>query len=214
MLTVQKLSFVRGRNIIFSNISFQIQSGDMVWLMGDNGAGKTTLLKILLGYLQPTQGKVLWHDNSLDTDYQSTCFYLGHGGIAQNDMTLTTYLTFIKNLWQKNEAKLANKNLQDEESLIKSLELDKHLSKKIKDLSAGTQKKIQLASMIYAAPRKSMWLLDEPFAALDKKTKAWLWQWLAARINNGDQIIFTSHETDHQAMINPTLHKKIKEIRL
>ncbi|MDI9313420.1 MAG: ATP-binding cassette domain-containing protein [Hydrotalea sp.] len=223
MLVAQKLSFARGRVMIFSNFSCKLKDGDVLWLVGDNGAGKTTLLKTLLGRLPATGGDVTWQNkkNSYrpgDEEYQSACFYLGHkhGGAAnmQGDITVDAFLRFSKKLWR---------GVAPVEDVAKTLQLHPHLSKKIKELSSGMQKKLQLAAMLWAGQQepthgqKKIWLLDEPFTALDDKTKKWLWQWLAARARRGDNIIFTSHDNlmgNHGAAITGAIHKKIKKIYL
>ena len=210
MLVAKKLSFARGRVMIFSNLSFQLQDGEILWLVGNNGAGKTTLLKLLLGRLQPTEGEVqlqakqgTW--KTTDADYHGRCFYLGHHhGTGSDDGSVIKYLQFVKKLWRGKESI---------EAIARQLQLQPYLTKKIKELSSGTQKKLQLAAMLCAAPQKTLWLLDEPFTALDKKTKQWLWQWLVARARGGDKIIFTSHDNIDADIDSKTI-KKIKKIYL
>ncbi|MGI9461289.1 MAG: ABC transporter ATP-binding protein [Alphaproteobacteria bacterium] len=199
MLVVKNLSFLRDNVIIFSNFSFRLGYGDILWLQGDNGAGKTTLFKILLGQLLPSAGNILWHNKQVDDDYRAVCFYLRHNGFAYNELTVKNYLIFIKKLWGgKNNINF----------IAKKLQLQTSLTKKIKHLSAGMQKKLQLANIFYAADKKSIWFLDEPFTTLDKTTKKMLWQWLLMRKKQGDSIIFTSHDHDiihHQVIKKITL---------
>ena len=210
MLVVKKLSFARGRVMVFSNLSFQLQNGEILWLVGNNGAGKTTLLKLLLGRLQPTAGAVQAQNKqgilkTTDADYHAGCFYLGHHHGGQGgDGSVMAYLQFIKKLWRGKDSI---------ETIARQLQLQPYLTKKIKELSSGAQKKLQLAAMLCAAPQKSLWLLDEPFTALDKKTKQWLWQWLVARARGGDKIIFTSHDNIDGDVDSKTI-KKIKKIYL
>ena len=185
----------------------------MLWLMGDNGAGKTTLLKLLLGRLPISDGDVFLQDKKKihrtnDESYQQACFYLGHhqGGAAtmQGDTTVVTYLRFIKKLWR---------GVESIATVATTLQLERHLTKKIKELSSGMQKKLQLAAMLWAARQKTLWLLDEPFTALDNDSKQWLWQWLVTRANTGNKIIFTSHD-GIESIIARQPFKKIEKIYL
>jgi len=187
-LTATKLTYERDEQPIFTNINFTLQAGDILQVAGGNGSGKTTLLRILTGLLQPTQGEITWCGQTITTcrtHYQENLFYLGHKPGVKTDLTpyenlnLTTALTKLKYNISLKEA-LAQVGLNNYEDSFTY------------QLSAGQQRRLALAKLLIIAAK--IWILDEPFTALDTLGVRLAENFIVNHLEQGGIVILTSHQ--------------------
>ncbi|MGL6041546.1 MAG: cytochrome c biogenesis heme-transporting ATPase CcmA, partial [Deefgea sp.] len=173
MLSITHLAAQRGDRPLFSALSLTLNAGDCVHLRGENGVGKTTLLKLLAGLTEPQHGEVSWGEQNiaaLGDDYYAQLHYLGHKD------ALKDLLSPFDNL--QLAAKLAG-NLLDEAAILLALAkvgLARQFDLPVRSLSQGQKKRAALARLL-ATPRP-LWLLDEPFVALDAKAQEQLGSWI------------------------------------
>jgi heme exporter protein A len=186
-LQVEELTCRRGERLLFENINFTVNSGDTFEISGHNGSGKTTLLRLLCGLLLPEKGKLLWRGQPIHKVrplYHSELAYVGHTDAIKGD--LTTHENLIV-------AKALNGGGINSEEALERVGLSKLRELPGRFLSAGQRRRLALARLL--VNRARLWLLDEPFTALDKvaiKTIATLLEEHAA---NGGMAVFTSHHT-------------------
>jgi len=149
---------------IFSNISFNLTPGSVVYLEGINGSGKTTLMKIIGSQILDYSGEVLLENKNIKdygSDLFSNIYYLSPFPNLYEYLTLNENISFFSNL---NDVQ----NIQSTNSLISSFNLDKYALKKVHELSDGTKKKISILISFLISP--DFFLLDEPYTYLDSQS--------------------------------------------
>jgi heme exporter protein A len=202
VLEIINLGCLRGERRLFGGVSFRLAPGGLIWIQGSNGSGKTTLLRTLCGLTQAMAGEVRWRGETIQTlgeDYRRELSYLGHANGLKED------LSALENL--RIAAQLAGQPVSREvcvEALQGSgLAGREHLP--VKFLSQGQRRRAALARLRLAHPR-TLWLLDEPFNALDTRAVADMRHIMESHLARGGMIALTTHQdVDIQAADTQTL---------
>ena len=188
-LQAQDLVCVRGERKLFSNLSFGLSSGDCLHVRGENGVGKTSLLRLLTGLSKPEAGQVLWNQKSISKQadlYHRDLLFLGHRDALKEELTalenLQTYaeLDGIALPLEKALAALWRFGLRGRENLP------------VNCLSAGQKRRVLMARML--TRQAKLWILDEPFNALDVNAVAQLEELIAEHLASGGLVVLTSHQ--------------------
>jgi len=185
MLEVINLSCERHERLLFSELSFTVEAGEWVHITGGNGAGKTTLLRHLTGLLRPESGEVRWQGEPLHRvrdDYHQQLLWIGHQPGIKTRLSSLQNLRFFHPQETENACfdALAQAGLAGFETLP------------VARLSAGQQRRVALARLWLS--RAAVWILDEPFTALDALGIARLTQRMADHVAQGGRAIVTSHQ--------------------
>lgn len=161
MLRLENISKQFGDKIVLDDINLEIESGEIVSLLGSSGSGKTTLLNIILGLTKMDRGKIFFNDIDLSNVAMKDRGF----NIVFQDYALFPHLNAYENIVYglKNKKSLSTEKEMHE--YIDFLELKPHLSKKIGELSGGQKQRVALARTLVMKP--SVLLLDEPLSALD-----------------------------------------------
>ena len=185
-LTVDRLTCLRGGRALFSEVSFQLQAGQALHLEGDNGVGKTSLLRIVCGLSPADAGQVTWQSTHVP-NFRSALFYLGHA------LSLKEELSALENL--QSDAAMAGRALSTAQTLQALAQMGlrgrEHLPLRV--MSQGQKRRTALARLL--ASRAVLWVLDEPFVALDTLAVDALRVLLADHVSQGGMVLFTSHQT-------------------
>ncbi len=189
MLEVSSLECIRGDRSLFRDVSFDISEGELLHLHGHNGSGKTTLLRTLASLVKPAEGDIRWHNESiyeLGEDYTRHVMYIGHKNAIKDDLTGVENLVISSVLdghyisenqaWQA----LDDIGLRGAEDLP------------VKVLSQGQRRRVALSRLLVTDTR--LWILDEPFVALDKAAVALLQDVIRKHLENGGMTILTTHQ--------------------
>lgn len=190
ILKATDLSCEKQDRTLFSNIDLSIDAGDILLLRGENGAGKTSLLRILVGLSEPMSGKVLINDHCVhsELDFAAPQFvYCGHKLGHNSLLSATENLLF----WSELHGQTPKK--QDIIMVLEELGLTGLDDLPIKNLSAGQQRKVSLAKL-FLTPNAKLWVLDEPFTALDVGTVKLIESKIEAFSERGGAVIMTSHQ--------------------
>ena len=190
MLAASNLSCIRGTQTLFTDLSLQLSAGQWLYLQGENGAGKTSLLRILAGLALPAAGVVHWQAIPISqqrTNYHTDMLYLGHHASLKEDLTLTENL---RSLMAMDGLKVSDAAIRDALNRM-GLAKRQHLPARV--LSAG-QKRRGLLARLHLRPAR-LWLLDEPFSALDAHAIFDLQNCLKTHLRDGGMIVLTSHQT-------------------
>jgi heme exporter protein A len=188
MLEAADLACERGGRKLFHGMSFSLANGDTVRITGANGSGKTSLLRILCGLLTPAAGEVRWNGariQSLREEYARNIVYLGHAPAVKDELTGAENLRAACAL-----AGLAVSAGQLREALA-------HFGvpgdKAVRQLSQGQRRRAALARLVVsgAAP---VWLLDEPFTALDAGAAQLTRTLLGEHAQRGGSVVYTTHQ--------------------
>jgi len=186
-LQVDNLSCIRNDIELFSDLNFTLQSGQVLQIEGSNGCGKTSLLRILCGLMLPADGHVTWNGVDIHKEriqYNNNLTYIGHHNGIKSDLSCEENLQFFKAIGNTKD----NINTDDILDQIGLLEKDESLAGK---LSAGQRRRLALARLLMT--RAPLWILDEPFTALDPKGRELIEGYFDQHCSQGGMIIFTTH---------------------
>jgi len=177
MLKTANLSYKFDDKYIFSNLSFEITDQSVFKLVGDNGSGKSTFLKILSGIYKNYEGQLSFQEKNI-------VFYSGHKTGLKNSLSARENIYFDIRLPKISHSQIS--------SVLKQLDLIDYSDIQSVYLSEGQKRKINIASFILSSA--NLYLLDEPFNNLDRKTSLLLEEVFETKINTGSKIIFSSHD--------------------
>ncbi len=189
LLQVQGLSCVRGDRCLFSKLDFPLSRGELLYVHGHNGCGKTTLLRALCGLVLPDEGDILWQGESirrLREDYTREVLYLGHLNGIKGD------LTGVENL--RISAALDGHGVTENEAwnALERIGLHGHEDLPTRVLSQGQKRRVGLARLLIN--RSPLWILDEPFSALDVGAVELLQLVIREHLEKGGMVILTTHQ--------------------
>lgn len=190
MLEVVELGCLRGERRLFSGVSFSLKPGGLIWLQGGNGSGKTTLLRTLCGLTHAMAGEVRWHGEPIrgaGEDYRRALTYIGHANGLKEDLSAAENLTIA--------ARLAGQPVTREAvfGALHGIGLAGREHLPVKFLSQGQRRRAALARLRLAQPRP-LWLLDEPFNALDTHAVADMRKIMENHLTQGGMIALTTHQ--------------------
>lgn len=187
-LDLKALAFERDDRMLFSDVSISLQSGEILQVEGPNGCGKTTLLRIITTALSPCMGQLLWQGKNISQvrqEYLQNLLFLGHLPGLKQALSPEENLIWWRRLNQSqfeysNSEALARIGLKGYEDVPCS------------NLSAGQQRRAALARLLVTeAP---LWVLDEPFTAIDKQGVGELESLLIDHSDRGGMIILSTHQ--------------------
>ena len=185
LLETRRLSFRRQDEAVFAPLDFSVHAGELVLVEGDNGSGKTTLLRILGGLLHADEGDLLWRGEPMQRD---RC--VGERVLLGHQLGLKSELTPRENL----QVALGLHGCRPGasiESVLAQAGLAGYEDEPVRTLSAGQKKRVALARLLLIPA--TLWLLDEPYANLDRIGIALVNSMLAAHVGDGGAALVTSH---------------------
>ena len=184
-----ELTCTKRDRVLFDNLQFSINHNELVYLRGPNGAGKTSLLRILTGLSKPDSGAVMYKGVDIAHDpvsYQESLIYIGHKAGLSGAFSALENLHF----WcAQHGVKTDNQHIF---AILDSLGLVLLEDVPVRFLSAGQQRRVALARL-WLKPA-SIWILDEPFTALDVDGVALLETAFAQHVSKGGAVLTTSHQ--------------------
>jgi heme exporter protein A len=187
-LTAENLACVRGERRLFDGLSFRLGAAQALAVEGANGAGKTSLLRLIAGFLAPAAGRVVvktGETESDDADERGRLVgWLGHLDGLKPQMTVQEQLAFYARLYGVHDADLPG--------LLAQVGLARQSELPCRYLSAGQKRRLALARLL--ASHRPLWLLDEPFAALDASGQDMVAQVMAHHCGEGGMIIAATHD--------------------
>ncbi|MFD1317133.1 ABC transporter ATP-binding protein [Loigolactobacillus zhaoyuanensis] len=216
MLAIEHLSKSFGPLQALNDVSFTIQPGEIMGLIGQNGAGKSTTFHSILGFLKYS-GQIRWHDQPITESVFDEIGYLPEERSLMPKLTVEQQIVYLARLKNKSAKEIKP---QIDDWLAKFAVKGKRTDK-IKDLSKGNQQKIQLICTLIHQPK--LLILDEPFSGLDPVNVDLLEQAIFAAKKQGAAIIFSSHDMgnvealcDHLIMLKAghvALSGRLDEVR-
>lgn len=188
-LWAQNLECQRGDAILFSGVNFRLVSGQILQVEGANGSGKTSLLRILAGLSPPSAGDVLWRGERIGrrrAAFSEEIAYLGH------QLGLKAELSVRENLHWACALKARAHGLEQVGPALARVGLAGREDVPVRALSAGQRQRIGLARLVSSGA--ALWILDEPFTALDAAGIAVAHQLLEEHVERGGLAVVTSHQ--------------------
>lgn len=183
MLECRGLLLCRGEERIFGPLDFRLATGEALLLEGSNGSGKTSLLRTLMGWIPRTEGDILWQGNALEQP-PAAIGWLGHRTGLKTELSPVENLKALSGLFGSRVGISHHAALQ-------SVGLEGFEDTPLRKLSQGQNRRAALAALMTWPVR--LWLLDEPYANLDREGQLLVDRMLEAHLGRGGAAILTSH---------------------
>jgi heme exporter protein A len=185
-LTAENLACARGDRTLFDSLNFRITAGQALAVEGANGAGKTSLLRMLAGFLAPAAGrivvKIAASENDDAEERGKSVGWLGHQDGLKPQLSVREQLDFFSSLYGTNA----------DSAVLEQVGLARQADLPCRYLSAGQRRRLALARLLASA--RPLWLLDEPFTALDASGQRLVAHLMARHCGDGGIIIAATHE--------------------
>jgi heme exporter protein A len=185
-LEIRNLECIRDDRVLFSQLNFTIDPHQALILEGDNGCGKTSLLRFLCGIRLPDLGQVIWADELIQqaiSDYYEQMVYVGHLDGIKRDLSVAENLRMGTALGRCSELTI--------EDALQQVRLPGYEDVRAQVLSAGQRRRVALASLLLK--QCALWILDEPFTALDRASRKIFETIMVNHLQHGGMIVLTSH---------------------
>jgi len=206
MLHCEKLTCVCEERILFKDLSFTVKAGEIVQIAGTNGIGKTTLFRLLVGLSAAYSGEIFWLGQAISADRESfyqQLLYIGHKTAIKPELTALENLQYFQKMYSSH----AQLSLWD---VLAKVGLAGYEDISCSQLSAGQQRRVALARLWLN--NSILWVLDEPFTALDKSGVAILEDLFMKHAANGGMVLLTSHQDlalEPRLLTKITLHNSV-----
>jgi len=190
VLELRDVTCVRGGRALFSQLNCQVALGHLLRVRGINGSGKTSLLRMVCGLLPAAQGQILWRGEriaDLAEQFGRELVYVGHAAALKDDLSALENLQIACLL-----GGLAVSGAQARDALALA-GLPGRQRVPARHLSQGQRRRVALARLVLS-PTVPLWVLDEPFNALDSAATDWLCGLLGAHLVQGGVVVLTSHQ--------------------
>lgn len=194
MLQAHGLACDRGDRRLFSGVDFAVPAGEWLQVEGPNGAGKTSLLRIVAGLAAAAEGHLEWEGQPVADArdaFNARLLYLGHAPAIKDDLSALENLQIA--------AAVAGRSLDETTALaaLRRIGLGGREDLPSRVLSQGQKRRVALARLLCSQAR--LWILDEPFVALDVAAVDQLCTILDEHLARGGLLLFTSHQAVHLA---------------
>ncbi len=188
-LRANALTCVRGERTLFTGLDLEVSAGEWLHVRGENGIGKTSLLRLLSGLTKPAAGEIFWNEQLISADpseYHRNLLFLGHRDSLKEDLTALENLSI---------ATVLDGIALTEDEILLALHrfgLRGREDLPVNCLSAGQKRRVLLARLLLRQAK--LWILDEPFNALDVRAVEMLSELILEHIASGGMAIMTSHQ--------------------
>ena len=178
----------RGERVLFAGLDASVAAGELVWLRGGNGRGKTSLLRLVAGLAAPERGRILWDGVPVrgNAAFADALAYVAHANALKDDLTALESLAFLARVHGRDTREPALR------AALARLGLGGRERMPVRSLSQGLKRRVAL-SRLALETRPGLWVLDEPFDALDVAGTAALHALLAEHRARGGSVLLTSH---------------------
>lgn len=182
VLTADNLACVRGLQVVFAHLNFTVACGKVLHVSGANGAGKSSLLRTICGLLAPSTGTISLGDS---TSVAANCHYLGHADGLKSTLTPSETIFYETRLWASGEPRSGK-------DLLAFVGLRQQADQPVASLSAGQRRRLALTRLL-GTPRL-VWLLDEPYTALDSAGRELVNTLIRSQTEAGGLVVLAAHE--------------------
>lgn len=189
MLRGINLACVRGERPLFSGIDLAVDAGEWLHVRGANGVGKTSLLRLLAGLAQPADGDITWQGEPIGSSaaaYRADLLFLGHHGALKDDLSALENIELAGALDGSPPARA------DVLAALRRFGLQGREDLPVRVLSAGQKRRVLLARLL--TRKAKLWVLDEPFTALDSRAVTMLSDLIGEHLAQGGMAVVTSHQ--------------------
>ena len=187
MLEVKNLSKYFGIKKAVDNVSFKVEEGHILGVLGKNGAGKSTIFRMILNTLDPDEGEVLYNGQKIDNHISDRIGYLPEVGSLIDSYTVYEQCVYYGKMKSMKTEEIKNNMFE----LLEQFGIVEYANMKIKELSKGNKQKIQFIISLLHNP--DLIILDEPFSGLDPVSVEYFKNIILQLKSQGKTIVFSSH---------------------
>lgn len=218
MLELRALACARGARVLFAPVSRMLPAGRMLRVRGANGAGKTTLLRTVCALAAPASGQVLWSGRRVSAQpVHGTCgqsamrwghrlVFIGHEAGLKDHLDAQENLRLACALAGQTPPSGTSTSTSTGNSTGTSTSAGHALGQRpVRQLSQGQRRRVALARLALS-PAAALWVLDEPFNALDDEACAWLRGLIAGHLARQGTVLLTSH---HDSALGTLAHEEL-----
>ena len=189
-LRLEDLTCIRSSRKLFSGLSLEVKPGELLRVRGANGAGKTSLLRMLCALMLPTQGQITWQGAPLAgqrSEFNRCLVYVGHAAAVKDE------LSPLENLLDALALAGHPSTIPAAMQALVGAGLRGFERTPVRYLSQGQRRRSALARLALSQ-HAPLWVLDEPFNALDAAATAWLTDLMESHLQNAGLVVLTSHQ--------------------
>ena len=190
MLQARQIECTRGNRRLFQDLSFRLEAKQALRVRGENGSGKTSLLRMVAGLSPVEAGEILWNEARIAArgeDYRRDLLFLGHANGLKDDLTAVENLQHALALAGTRAGGAELRAALAEQGLAAVADLP------VKLLSQGQKRRVALVRLGFSAD-KPLWILDEPFSALDAASIGRIEKVVVSHVQGGGMALFTTHQ--------------------
>lgn len=188
-LAAEDVACRRGNRLLFKGLDLTLTAGHALWLRGPNGSGKTSLLRLAAGLSAPTSGRITWGGIALRShaSFARQRLYVGHANALKDDLSVMESLRFLAVMHGRDAGNAALHRALDRVGMAS------RRNALVRTLSQGQRRRACLARLALETDA-TLWLLDEPYDALDTDGVASVDALLQQHVARGGSLLLTSHQ--------------------
>ena len=182
LVKCEKVNKYYGNKHILKDVSFTIEKGKIIGLLGKNGTGKSTLIKIINDLLTIDSGSVLVNGKNIGVESKKIISYLPERTYLDKTMSVEKVIEYFEDFYDNFDSKKARR-------LLKDLDLD--FNSRLTNMSKVMQEKVQL--VLVMSRRADLYILDEPLGGVDPATRDYILDTILSNFNDGSSVIISTH---------------------
>ncbi len=204
LLECKDLTKQYGKKTAIDHLSFQLESGRIVGLLGPNGSGKTTLIKMINGLLTPTSGSITVNGNPVGVESKKIISYLPDHTYLNMNQRVKDVIEYFKDFYADFDETRAYDMLA---------KLDIYPEDRLKTMSKGTKEKVQL--ILVMSRRAQLYILDEPIAGVDPAARDYILNVILSNYDPEASILISTHLiADIEKILDDVLFIQNGQLRL
>lgn len=208
----ENLTMKYGKRQVLNNVSFQLERGKIIGLLGPNGSGKTTLIKLSNGLLTPKKGNIIIDGHKVGLETKKMVSYLPERSYLDNSLKIYQIVDLFQDFYEDFDVNKAYNMLKD---------LKINPEDRLKSMSKGTKEKVQL--ILVMSREAKLYMLDEPIGGVDPAARDYILRTIISNYNQDASVIISTHLiSDIEQVLDDVvfikegevmLHKPVDEIR-
>lgn len=208
----ENLTMKYGKRQVLNNVSFQLDRGKIIGLLGPNGSGKTTLIKLSNGLLTPKKGNIIIDGHKVGLETKKMVSYLPERSYLDNSLKIYQIVDLFQDFYEDFDVNKAYNMLKD---------LKINPEDRLKSMSKGTKEKVQL--ILVMSREAKLYMLDEPIGGVDPAARDYILRTIISNYNPDASVIISTHLiSDIEQVLDDVvfikegevmLHKPVDEIR-
>jgi len=191
ILSLEHITKRFGYRCVLNDISFSIETGEFVTLIGNNGAGKSTLLRIISTLSNPTHGRITYkgtNQKKILREWRQKIGIISHENRLYGDLSSVDNLRVFGTLYGVKDLKSNTDQVLQKTNLLHVARLP------VGNFSSGMKKRLMIAKLMLCKPE--ILILDEPFTGLDQHTNQWFQNYLMAFHQRGGTVVMVTHQLE------------------